>query len=69
LIELHRVPCQPGQDCRISNWRRIVSGYRSDCATYSPSTRAMNSRRFIDRDAPMPRARGTWQDIESAQTG
>src|SRR4029077_14547873 len=42
LIELHRVPCQPGQDCRISNWRRIVSGYRSDCATYSPSTRAMN---------------------------
>jgi hypothetical protein len=26
LIELHSIP-EPGPDCRISNWRRIVSGF------------------------------------------
>jgi hypothetical protein len=29
LIEVHSVPVSQGRDCRISNWRRIVSGYRS----------------------------------------
>jgi hypothetical protein len=27
LIELHSVPSQPGPDCGISIWRRIVSGH------------------------------------------
>jgi hypothetical protein len=27
------VPNQPGPNCRISKWRRIVSGYRSHCTT------------------------------------
>jgi hypothetical protein len=28
LIKLHLAPCQPGPECRISNWRGSVSGYR-----------------------------------------
>jgi len=27
-IELHSMPCQPGPDCRVSNWRGSVSGSR-----------------------------------------
>jgi hypothetical protein len=26
LIRLHSVARQPGSDCRISNWQRVVSG-------------------------------------------
>src|SRR5262252_2627553 len=33
LIELHSVPCQPGPDCRISNWPWSVSGYTSSEGT------------------------------------
>src|ERR1700730_14364373 len=50
LIELHSVPCQPGPDYRISNWRGSVSGYQSDFATNrrlaklpKPSQRAVSS--------------------------
>jgi hypothetical protein len=27
LIGSHSVPCQPGPDCRISNWQGSVSGH------------------------------------------
>src|SRR6266540_589297 len=30
LIELHPVPCQPGPNCRISNWQWSVRGYGGD---------------------------------------
>jgi transposase len=33
LIEWHFCPWQPGPDCRISNWRRIVRVYRGHFAT------------------------------------
>jgi hypothetical protein len=33
LIELHSIPASQGLEYRISSWRRIVSGYRNDCAT------------------------------------